>query len=40
MIINLLQVVYKWVQVALVSLVSIFNVTPYKEINVLFDFRI
>ncbi len=37
MIVNLLQVGYKWIQVALVSLVSIFNVASYEEVNVLFD---
>lgn len=37
MIIYLCQVVYKWVQVALVSLVSLFGITSYEEINVVFS---
>lgn len=37
MIIYLCQVIYKWVQVALVSFVSLFSITSYEEINVVFN---
>ena len=33
MIVYLLQIVYKWFQIALLSLISIFNVAPYEEEN-------
>ena len=37
MIIYLCQVIYKWIQVALVSFVSLFSITSYEEINVVFN---